>query len=185
MDHFLSQIFSDTVGREFTDQDRRSILIRDNRIFRHQVLRINYTTYDVRRNQDSINIRTQSDVMVLADNETNGHPYWYARVIGIFHAMVRRSGFGNEWEKRDFLWVRWYGLETSHQFGFKAKRLPRIGFVDTDDNAFGFIDPANIIRAVHLIPAFYHGLTSELLPASMARRKDEDDQDYNRYYVNM
>ena len=62
--------------------------------------------------------------MVLADNETNGHPYWYARVIGIFHAMVRRSGFGNEWEKRDFLWVRWYGLETSHQFGFKAKRLP-------------------------------------------------------------
>src|SRR6266487_3624509 len=127
-DHLLSRILNDTSDREFTDQERRSVLIRNNHIFQHQVLRINYTTYDIRRNQDSINVSRQSDVMVLANNlnEMDGHPYWYARVIGIFHAMVRLSGFGNEWVKNDFLWVRWYGLDTSQPFGFKAKHLPGI-----------------------------------------------------------
>ncbi len=46
-DHLLSRILNDTSDREFTDQERRSVLIRNNHIFQHQVLRINYTTYDI------------------------------------------------------------------------------------------------------------------------------------------
>lgn len=45
--------------------------------------------------------------------------------------------------------------------GFKAKRPPRIGFVDEDDRrAFGFVDPAQFIRSVYLTPAFKYGYTS-------------------------
>lgn len=92
-----------------------------------------------------------------------------------------------------FLWIRWYGMEPSrrYKFGWKARRLPRIGFVeDTDDPlaspAFGFIDPANVIRAIHLIPAFHHSFTDDLLgPSTIARAPDEGNVDWNFFYVNM
>jgi hypothetical protein len=173
--------------REFTASEQRSLLIKDNRLYEHQILRINFTSYDIRRDQDSINVGTNSDIMVLAQDKDNGHPYWYARIIKIYHAMICRTGCGNTWEKRDFLWVRWYGLDTSRRFGFKTRRLPSVGFLDPshDDEAFGFIDPAAVIRAVHLIPAFHYGLTSDILPPSIARRDEEEDSDYKRYYVMM
>lgn len=128
--------------------------------------------------------------MVLANQEednANQHPYWYARVVGIFHAMVSRVGSSSTYERMDFLWVRWYGLDTAVRSGFKARRLHQIGFLDSneDTGAFGFIDPHDVIRAVHLISAFQFGTTSRLLSPSMARREDENDEDYERYYINM
>ena len=54
-------------------------------------MRVNYTTYDMRRDQDSLNPRTQADVMLLAHEDLtarNSHPYWYARIIGLFHVYV-------------------------------------------------------------------------------------------------
>ena len=70
--------------------------------------------------------------------------------------------------------------------GFKARRLHQIGFLDSNDpGAFGFIDPQDLIRAIHLIPAFEARTTSGLLPPSIARREDEGNEDYQRYYVNM
>ena len=174
----------------FTDHDRRKVLLHNNRIYCHKTLRINFTTYDCRRDQDTINPRTRSDVMVLANEDEdseNTHPYWYARVIGIFHAMVRRVGSATTFEQMDFLWVRWYGFDTHARSGFKARRLHQIGFLNSheDTGAFGFIDPSDVIRAIHLIPAFHHGTSSQFLPPSIARREDEGDEDYVRYYVGM
>lgn len=128
--------------------------------------------------------------MVLADegeSAENPHPYWYARVIGIFHIMVRRVGGAAAFEKMDFLWVRWYGYDTHARSGFKARRLHQIGFLDSheDKGAFGFIDPSDVIRAIHLIPAFKLGTSYEFLPPSIARRENEGDEDYVRYYVSM
>ena len=75
---------------EYSEEDYNRISFVYNRIYRHNVMRLNYTTYDLRRSQDSINIRTHSDVMVIASEEGgDGDPYWYARVIGVFHANVR------------------------------------------------------------------------------------------------
>lgn len=62
------------------------------------MLRVNYTTYDMRRAQDSLNPRVpgHADIMVLSpeneDENNDPHPYWYARIIGIFHAHVRHIG---------------------------------------------------------------------------------------------
>jgi hypothetical protein len=175
----------------FTDEHRRQVLIYNNWIFCHQTLRINFTTYDCRRDQDTINVSTHSDVMVLApqnDNSGNKHPYWYAHVIGIFHILVRRTcDSSTKWKHVEFLWVRWYGLDTDVPWGFKARRLPKVGFFDsnTDAEAFGFISPLDVIRAVHLIPAFYLGKTSRLLSHSIARQSEDEDEDYEQYNVAM
>ncbi|KAI0263908.1 hypothetical protein BC834DRAFT_970987 [Gloeopeniophorella convolvens] len=126
-------------------------------------LRINYTTYDMRRAQDTINPRTHADIMVLVheDDAEDLHPYWYA-------------------SREDGLSV-----------GMKARRLPRIGFLpagDPDYDAFGFLDPNEVIRASHLIPAFAYGQTEDFLPSnSVARhsRRQGDTIDYRFYYVSM
>jgi hypothetical protein len=121
-DHLLGRI-AETPEAGFTDRDRRQLLIHNNQIFCHKTLRVNFTTYNCRRDQDTINTRTHSDVMVLANQEednANQHPYWYARMVSIFHAMVSRVGSGSTYERMDFLWVRWYGLDTAVRSGFKA-----------------------------------------------------------------
>ena len=131
--------------------------------------------------------------MVLAREDASCkeyHPYWYARVIGIFHADVYHIGeksTTDEPYKMDFLWVRWFGLDESHRGGWKARRLHRIGFFDSEDErAFGFLDPNEIIRAVHLIPAFAHGLIDNLPSDSLARHpEDEYHEEWKYYYVNM
>ena len=148
-------------------------------------------TYDCQRDQDAINVGTHSDVMVLADQDEdpkNKHPYWYAHVIGIFHAMVQqvRLRSSTSYEHMDFLWVRWYGLDVHAQSGFKAHQLHQVGFLDSNDlGAFGFINPQDLIRAVHLISAFEFRKTSSLLSQSIGHREDEGHNDYEQYYFNM
>ena len=163
-----------------------SLKLVNDRIYRHKVLRINYTTYDVRRSQDSLNPRTHGDIMVLSDDDVT-HPYWYARIVGIFHAMVVKTGpkaKSREPKKMEFLFVRWFGLDYEELGGWKAKKLHQIGFVE-GDGAFGFVDPADVIRAVHLIPRFTQGRTKEMLGPSFARSILDKDEDWVRYYVNM
>jgi len=120
-------------------------------------------------------------------------PYWYAHVIGIFHAMVSSSHADVEeksFQHMDFLWVRWFGVEPGrYRHGFRYARLPKFGFVEsTDDYAFTFLDPALVIRGAHMIPAFTEGRTTALLPStkSLARvLNPEDEDDWVNFYVNM
>lgn len=196
-EHLLSRILGHNFSGdeyEYNEEERNSIILVHNRIYRHQTLRINYTTYDMRRAQDSINPNSTSDVFVLAheDDSADPHPFWYARVLGIFHAFVRHSGTQSAPSQAcqmDFLWVRWFGRDLTFPSGFNARRLPRIGFVPITDapcDPFGFLDPNEVIRAVHLIPAFQNGRTHELLPQqSISRHSRENHEDHQYYYVNM
>ncbi|KAJ7679881.1 hypothetical protein B0H17DRAFT_943718, partial [Mycena rosella] len=175
---------------QFSSQDLLDVTFVRDHLYTHQVMRINYTTYDLHRDEDSINPRTHSDVMMLShedEDDSNSHPYWYARVIGIFHADVRHVGGrsnSSRTQRMESLWVRWFGRDLSHKAGWKAKRLPRLGFLDfTDSTAFGFLDPAEVIRGIHIIPSFHHGLETTL-PKSIVRRPENQD-DYVYYYVNL
>jgi hypothetical protein len=89
----------------------------------------------------------------------------------------------------DFLWVCWFGEEPGYRSGFRQARLPKIGFVEsTDEFAFSFIDPANVVCGCHLIPAFNAGRSADLFPwpHSIARRLDpEEIDDWLNFYVNM
>jgi hypothetical protein len=157
-------------------------------------MRVNFTTYDMRRDQDTINPRTHPNVMVLSpETAPNSHPFWYARVLGIFHLEVIHSGLKSRnggTQHMEFLWVRWYGTEPGCRSGFKAARLPKIGFVpDSDDYAFGFLDPSLVLRGCHIVPAFAGGRTDSLLSllpgqVTSARDKDETD-DWINFYVIM
>jgi len=65
----------------------------------------------------------------------------------------------------EFLWVRWLGVDPGHHLGFQHARLPKMGFVPHGNlNAFGFLDPAQIIWGCHLVPAFADGRTLSLMP---------------------
>ncbi|PPR00724.1 hypothetical protein CVT26_012318 [Gymnopilus dilepis] len=114
-DHLLARIRKlDYDGDEtpFSDEERASVRFAKQQIYQHKVLRVNYTTYDMRREQDSLNPRTHANIMVLAhnDNVDGGHPYWYARIIGIYHALVLHPS-SRDPIHMDFLWIRWYGCD--------------------------------------------------------------------------
>ncbi|KAF9551569.1 hypothetical protein CPC08DRAFT_738298 [Agrocybe pediades] len=190
-DHLLNRIFGPPPGSaSYSKQDHSQVNILNNRLYRHKVLRVNYTTYDMRRCQDVINPRTHGDIMVLAKEDEStelAHPYWYARVIGIFHAKVcftqpNKSVY--EVKKMDILFVRWFGFDTTQPSGWKAKKLHQLGFLDGNNpEAFGFVDPDEVIRGVHLIPRFSLGRTSHLLRPSIARSPLENDEDWDRYFI--
>jgi hypothetical protein len=138
-----------------------------DRMYRHHVMRINYTTYDVRRAQDTINPKTDHcDVMLLSGQGpgSHTHQYIYARVLGIFHVNVIYAGPGmRDYKARrmEFLWVRWFELvdNISVQQSWANRHLDRLQFPPmSDDEAFGFIDPSHVLRACHVIPRFAIGL---------------------------
>ena len=195
-EHLLQRMLGLPTDGEYTPQQHCGLHILDDRIYRHKVLRINYTTYDMRRNQDSINPRTHPDVMLLADQSNSDlHPYWYARILDIFHANVSYDGLGSSqatqrWQRIEFLWVRWFELDLSHRHGFRHRRLPRVCFVAEDDpdaSPFGFVHPDDLVRAAYLMPAFSLGHTKELLgPSPLARRFDNvTDDDWSGFDVCM
>ena len=173
----------------FSSQELDPLVIMGNHIYRHKVLRVNYTTYDGRRRQDSLNPRNHADFMTFSHetDTTDPHPFWYGRIIGIFHARVRYFQHGRyapEIRHIPFLYVRWFGRDTSFHSGFRYKRYPRIGF-DDPEYAFGFLDPDQIIQGAHLIPGFHHDKSSATLGPSLARLPSDKDEDWHFFYVNM
>ncbi|KAF5368140.1 hypothetical protein D9615_010190 [Tricholomella constricta] len=148
-----------------------------------------YYLRDIRRASDTINPRAHNFVMVHSpETGEEAHAFWYAQVIGIFHAVVRHTGPRSHNPHTDhpieFLWVRWLGVEPGHRFGRRLAKLPKLGFVpDTDPYAFGFLDPSLVIRGAHIIPTFAGGKTSELLvQRSMTLGLSED---WANFYVNI
>lgn len=112
------------------------------------------------------------------------HPFWYAQVLGIFHANVRLDtpdGF-TPYKVIDFLWVRWLGLDSNVKGKSKGTELDRVGYIPSEDpEAFGFLDPDCVIRAAHLIPAFKYEKTVDLCLPSVAR---DSKGDWQYFYVN-
>lgn len=167
--------------------EQREAVIENERIFRHKVFRVNYTSYDIRRCQDTMNPRTQANIMLPApdlDPKTglspSGHPFMYARILGVFHADVIHNSVGAFFQRpqaMEFLWVRWYRLDSKFLGGFKKRRLHRLELIPADDpSAFGFVDPDDVIRGTHLIPAFAHGHSTESTPQMVL---------WKYYYVNL
>jgi len=86
-DHILGRLLGIGHSQSFSDDERDRLLINKNQLYQHGTLRVNYTTYDMRRDQDSINPKTHPDILMLA-SDSQSHPYIYARVIGIYHVDI-------------------------------------------------------------------------------------------------
>ena len=165
------------------------LLFKHDRLYHHHILRINYTTYDIRRKQDTINPSTpRRDIMVLVNDEVNGDdPYAYARVIGIYHvnviyAGVRRADYTPH--RMEFLWVRWYEHDTSAAMGsWVLNKLDCLQFPPMSlDDTFGFLDPTDVMRAAHIIPSFRAGKCHSSLSSLSLCAKDKED--WRSYYQN-
>ena len=166
-----------------------SIFIKDNRMYEHKLARFYHTTYDIQRAEDVINSRTShQDIMLLSDLQDHlDHPFLYARVVGIYHVNVIYAGPGMlnyEPMRFDFLWVRWFHMETSpSNAGWAASRLDRVSFpAMAQVDAFEFVDPEQVLRACHMIPTFSEGrhYRDGVGLSKIAR----DGQEWASYYVN-
>ncbi|KAG9013839.1 hypothetical protein FRB90_005667 [Tulasnella sp. 427] len=107
----------------------------------------------------------------------------YAWVLRIYHLQVvhRSSGVATA-QTMEVLWIRWLGEDPEYTGGSTHRRLERVAYVPDGDGAFGFVDPALVIRGAHLIPVFTFGKTLNLLPKS--NYWDTDQGDWVNYYVN-
>ena len=172
--------------------DFNNVFLKSDRIYKHNTLRINHTTYDVRRSQDVINPRTsRRDIMLLADNSghdshDDNHPFLYARVLGIYHVNVIYTGtkiVDYASRRLDFLWVRWFSYDKPQMMCWKQCKLDSVFFPPmASEGAFGFVDPSEVLRASYIVPRFKTGrVHSDLVSLS---RCANDSHDWKRYYVN-
>ncbi|KAG9085750.1 hypothetical protein FS749_004132 [Ceratobasidium sp. UAMH 11750] len=184
--HLLSRITGDPNSTELG-----MITFQADRMYRHSTLHINYTSYDVRRQHDTINPNTPCRHILLPNDiqgNPSGHPFLYARVLGVYHANVRFHG--RPPKRMDFVWVRWLDYDNKEPGGWDFSRLDRLSYGRCRNDselldAFGFIDPSNIIRAAHLIPDFNSGITGSPFPAnSEPLICDSNDGDWEYHYVN-
>jgi hypothetical protein len=142
----------------------QSVLFKHDRMFKHNIMRVNYTAYDVRRCEDVIHTGSAkpANIMVLQPNTASlpcdNHPFWYAQVLGIYHVNVIYIGEGNmdySPERIEFLWVWWYELIDDCRSG---QQLDRVRFPPLAlEDSFGFLDPGDVLRACHIIPGLRGG----------------------------
>ena len=171
---------------------KEQVYIAADHLYKHNLMHINYTTYDVRRAQDIVNPSTfHCNIMLLADHAPSNavsshsrHPYIYARVLGIFHVNATYVGPGMaDYHSRriDVLWARWYQhLEESA--GWDTATLDRVCFPPmADEHAFGFIDPDDVLRGCHIVPQFSRGLRYP--DGAGISRCAQDASDWHFYYV--
>ncbi|OCB88193.1 hypothetical protein A7U60_g4712 [Sanghuangporus baumii] len=187
--HLLGRILKREEYADLTPGELGGLHIRHDKLYWHKVIQINYTTYDLRQKQDTCNPSTHPDVMMLAPEVDALHLYMYARIVRLFHVKVAYNGPGRQlqdYKRMNVAWVRWFQYDSSSRFSLKEKRLPQIQFSHySEPDAFGFIDPDLIIRAVHLMPRFAKGYTTSYLPPSLVRLSSFKDQDFQFYYVNI
>lgn len=175
--HLSKDDILDQTGQLFFKQDR---------LYKHRMFRINYTTYDVRRGQDIVNPNTSHlDIMMLNDSSEAGEEeprFLYARVLGIYHTNVVFTGSGSidhQPRRLEFLWIRWF--EPSPAMGWDSQRLDCVRFFPVDhEHAFGFLDPGDVMRSCHILPR--EALGKSTLGKLSGLAKDKNDWQY--YYVN-
>lgn len=118
------------------------------------------------------------------DSEDESGRFLYARVLGIYHVNVVYTGRGTlDYQPRrmEFLWVRWFQPTTLPR-GWDSRRLECIKFYPVaHEYAFGFLDPAVVVRACHIIPRMALGKVHNDQGISNCA-KDKDDWQY--YYLN-
>ena len=166
-----------------TDVDER-VFIKDDTLYEHPLLSIDYTTYDLKREKDSIHLNFGNQaVMVYSPTSQDAEPWLYAHVVAVYH-LLACTVTDPEPKRLEFLWVRWMQRDPLQLRGPNASQYTRISFTPhsgTPGEAFGFVDPSHIIRGCHLIPAFDLQRTRDRLGPSLAR---DAKGDWRAFYAN-
>jgi hypothetical protein len=159
----------------------------------HPICTFNYTTYDQRRESDTVrSANLAGGFVVLAANDLEPNfPFWLARVNLIFHVNVcARLPCGKYTSKRlDVLFINYYHFYKRDDW--TPRRLPSFTFGSicgpsgrsVPDSAF--LDPARVIRGAHVVPAFEagHAASESVYPTSILPRLD--GQAWESFYLNL
>ena len=167
------------------------IFFKSDCIYHHKLLRFNFTTYAVRRKTDIVKPgMSQCNVMLISSDcadssASNSHHFLYAQILGAYHANVVYTGPGmHDYKVRcfDFLWVQWYEDVDPGSCGWSNSSLDSVRFSSLNDNeSFGFVDPVDILRGCHIIPAFSSSKRQEIrIDVSWCAK---DSKDYKQYYI--
>lgn len=178
---------------EISSIDPDSIILKSDCMYPHKLLRVNYMTYDVRHSQDVINsTNSHHNIMLLADSNPSNRPtnevkfFKYAHVLGTFHVNVIYVGPGSvglQSQRIEFLWVRWYKVIGNGNSGWGHSKLDRLHFLPiTQNEAFGFVDPSEVIRGCHVIPRFMLGCRYS--HGQGISYSGKDSEDWMEYYIN-
>ena len=180
------------------------VIFKDDRAYLHRLMSINYTTYDVRRAHDVIRPTTsKSNILLTAEfspwsraPENEGGPapsgtttgYAYARVLRIFHINVIYTGPGSiDFRPRrvDVLFVRYYCSVSDQGDPWASGELERLTFPPVvHPHAFGFVDPGDVLRMVHIVPRFSQGRKHPVDEWGLsAAELANDSTDWREYYV--
>lgn len=175
------------------DNNWENILFKHDRIYTHKIMHIHYTSYDVRRGEDILHVGSpHCNIMVLnprfsMESRESERPFWYAQVIGIYHANIIYIGNGNaDYQPRrlEFLWVRWYHFN-GVPCEWRQKRLDKLHFPSlAGSESFGFLDPNDVLRSAHIIPLISEGkMYNDGQNASPLAQSNADWKSYviNRY----
>ncbi|KAG2056611.1 hypothetical protein BDR06DRAFT_981320 [Suillus hirtellus] len=88
--HLLSRVLGykyDGDECQFSDSERNDLHFINNLCW------VNYTTYDVQHDQDSMRPGYNCTIMTLSREEGNHiHPFWYVQVLRAFHIQVLHTG---------------------------------------------------------------------------------------------
>ncbi|KAF8832974.1 hypothetical protein BDN67DRAFT_986337, partial [Paxillus ammoniavirescens] len=139
--------------------DLNQVLFKGNWIYWYHLCHINYTIWAL--------------------------PFCYARVLGVYHTNIIYNGpDARDYQSSHlkFLWVRWLEL-MGPPTGYEHCALDTARFVSmANADVCSFVDPADMLRCCHLIPAFADG---QLLPDSITTSlRAWDSDDWKHYYIN-
>ena len=163
---------------DFDQQLQDGLVIKNDRLYSHKKVSVHYTTYDIRRGLDVINLQSgKCDIMVSSCRAS--YPFCYARVIGIFHVIISTPSTSEQ--RFDLLWVRSF---ESVQDLDKYVHLDVVRFESNLGKQFGFLNPGDVIRACHIIPDWSHGLVPPSQQHVNKWKGSSEACDYQFYYVN-
>ena len=171
---------------EPNEDDTEHIFIEDSSLYKHPILNVKFTSYEVKQERDIIHLgygRTGVMLYTSAVREDENEPWSYAKILEVYHVTVHTAS-KPEPQTLTVLWVRWMQRDPVGLAGPNSQNYTRVSFVpwtDNPGNVFDFIDPSHIIRACHLIPAFNLGRTGDLLDPSIVRNPKGD---WCAYYAN-
>jgi len=178
----------------FDEEDRQRVTIIGDKLFHHQQLQLSYTTYDMRRTTDTVRLKGPNvDVMLAAQQEDRpAHPFYYGRIFEIFHVEAFLHSKGSRVTRSPqirtvpIVRLRWFASDLSQPL--HRRRLHRITFLGGvhethwDPASLAFVDPSDIIRTMHAIPAFIFG--PPVKPLSPSILTENGRHEYSAYYVN-
>ena len=160
------------------------MFIKDDTLYQHTLLKIDYTTYDLKRDSDTVHLDYGNQaVIVYSPTSQDAEPWLYAYIVAVYHVFVYTMA-DPEPKRLEVLWVRWMERGSTQLTGSNSSQYTRLSFTrhsGIPGDAFGFVDPSHVVRGCHLIPAFHLQRTHDRLGPSIVR---DIKGDWRAFYVN-